>query len=78
MERTEGLPAAERQESIRLVLEEHGASLDDLARLLHRARSQHRGQLRGLSSRLGELIARREEEESTVAAVEAFLRTRPQ
>jgi hypothetical protein len=76
MEQTEGRSAAERQEAIRLVMDEHGASLDDLARLLHRARSQHRGQLQGLSSRIGDLIARREEEESTVAAVEAFLRDR--
>ena len=74
MERTEGSPTPDRQDAIRGVLEEHGATLADLSRLLQRARSQHRVQLRGLSSRLGDLIARREEDESTVAAVEEFLR----
>lgn len=75
LERTEGADSTVRQNEIRAVMREHGATLDDLARLLHRARSQHRSQLQGLASRLGNLIARREEDQSTVAAVEAFLRS---
>jgi hypothetical protein len=54
---------------------QHGATVDDVARLLRRARAQHHRQIQGLSSRLDELITRREEQESTVTAVEEFLRS---
>ena len=74
LERTEGTDASVREDAIRAVMHEHGATLDDLARLLYRARSQHRRQLQGLASRLETLINRREEDASTVAAVEDFLR----
>jgi|HubBroStandDraft_4_1064222.scaffolds.fasta_scaffold1752194_1 hypothetical protein len=74
IEESEGAGAEARQEAIRAVMQRHGATLDDVARLLHRARSQHQSQLRGLASRLEGLIARREEDASTVHAVEEFLR----
>ena len=74
LQRTEGADAAARQEAVRLVMEQHGATVEDVARLLRRARTQHRRQLQGLSSRIGDLIAQREEQELTVAAVEEFLR----
>jgi hypothetical protein len=74
LERTEGSGAAERQRAIQDVLDAHGATADDVARLLRRARTQHRSQLQGLSSRLEDLIALREEEQATAEAVERFLR----
>ena len=74
IESTEGAPAEARQEAIRAAMNQHGATLEDVARLLQRARSQHRTQIRGLASRLEDLIARKEEGESTVQAVEEFLR----
>jgi hypothetical protein len=74
IESTEGSSAETRQDAIRAVMQQHGATLDDVARLLQRARSQHRSQIRGLASRLSDLIARREEDELTVRAVEEFLR----
>lgn len=72
--RTEGAEPAERQEAMREVMERHGATLEDVARLLRRARTQHRTQLQGFTSRIDDLINRREEQESTVAAVEEYLR----
>jgi beta-phosphoglucomutase-like phosphatase (HAD superfamily) len=74
LQRTEQADAATRQEAVRAVMQQHGATVEDVARLLRRARTQHRRQLEGLSARIDGLIAHREEQESTVAAVEEFLR----
>ena len=74
IDRTEGQPLAARSEAVGAVLREHGATLADVGRLLSRARRQHRTELSGLARRLDGLIGQREEMESTVAAVERFLR----
>jgi ABC-type transporter Mla subunit MlaD len=74
LQRTESADPAARHEAIRAVMLQHGATVDDVARLLRRARTQQRRQLQGLSARIDSLIASREEQESTVAAVEQFLR----
>jgi beta-phosphoglucomutase-like phosphatase (HAD superfamily) len=74
LQRTEAADPATRQEAVRAVMEQHGATVDDVARLLRRARTQQRRQLQGLSARIDGIIANREEQESTVTAVEEFLR----
>jgi hypothetical protein len=74
LQQTENATAEERQEAIRRVMERHGATPDDVGRLLRRARTQHRNQIKGLAERIDGLINRREEAESTVEAVEEFLR----
>lgn len=74
LQKTEGQGSAARHQAIQAVMSKHGATADDVARLLGRARQQQRRELSGLASRLTGLIARREEMESTVAAVEEFLR----
>lgn len=76
IDRTEGQSPAARNEAVEVVLREHGATLADVGRLLGRARQQHRSELSGLAGRLEGLIGQREEMESTVAAVEHFLRDR--
>jgi hypothetical protein len=63
-----------RQAAVKAVMERHGATAEDVARLLRRARTQQRTQLQGLASRIDGLISQRQEVESTVAAVEEFLR----
>jgi hypothetical protein len=75
LQQTEGADANQRQAAVKAVMERHGASAEDVARLLHRARTQQRTQLEGLSLRIGDLITRREEAASTVDAVEEFLRS---
>jgi hypothetical protein len=74
LQQTEGATSEERQAAVRAVMDRHGATADDVARLLRRARTQHRTQLQGFAQRIGGLISQREEAESTVAAVEEFLR----
>jgi hypothetical protein len=76
MERTAGESAAGRAEAIQSVLDAHGATAEDVARLLHRARSRRRAELSALTERLDSLISRREETKATVEAVERFLRGR--
>lgn len=76
IERTEGQDTAARNAAVQAVLREHGATTADVARLLRRARQQHRNELQGLALRLGGLISAREEMEETSAAVEEFLRSR--
>jgi hypothetical protein len=74
LQQTESATAEERQAAVREVMERHGATAEDVARLLRRARTQHRTQIQGFAQRIGGLIAQREEAESTVTAVEEFLR----
>ena len=76
IDRTEGQSPAAREDAVGAVLREHGATEADVGRLLGRARQQHRRELSGLARRLDGLIGQREEMESTVEAVERFLRGR--
>jgi hypothetical protein len=74
LQQTEGSDANQRQAAVKAVMERHGATADDVARLLSRARTQQRSQLEGLSLRIEDLIKAREEAASTVDAVQEFLR----
>jgi hypothetical protein len=74
LQQTEDSDANDRQAAVKAVMERHGATADDVARLLRRARAQQRSQLEGLSLRIEDLIKHREEATSTVDAVEEFLR----
>lgn len=71
---TEDAPPDARQAAVKDVMDRHGATAEDVARLLRRARTQQRTQLQGLALRIDGLINQRQEAESTVAAVEEFLR----
>ncbi|HET9319037.1 MAG TPA: hypothetical protein VFO27_04655 [Bryobacteraceae bacterium] len=75
LKQTEDATAEERQAAVKSVMDKHGATADDVARLLGRARSQQRTQLQGLALRISDLITQREEAASTADAVEAFLRS---
>lgn len=77
IERTEGHNVSERNEAVHAVLRDHGATTDDVARLLRRARQQHRVELRGLARRIDQLIMTREDMVKTVEAVERYLRGDP-
>lgn len=74
LKQTENASTDDRQAAVKAVMDRHGATTDDVARLLRRARSQQRTELQGLALRIGDLIVAREEASSTVDAVEAFLR----
>jgi hypothetical protein len=64
-------------EKIREVLARHGASQDDLSRLLSQAaRQRRRGELSSLAGSIGKLAEQREDETDTSTAVDAFLRSR--
>jgi hypothetical protein len=74
LQQTEHSDADQRQAAVKAVMERHGATTDDVARLLRRARAHQHTQLEGLSLRIGDLIKHREEAASTADAVEEFLR----
>ncbi|HTE83457.1 MAG TPA: hypothetical protein VK821_01875 [Dehalococcoidia bacterium] len=74
LKQTENADTDERQAAVKAVMERHGASAEDVARLLRSARTQQRTQLQGLALRIGDLISQREEAASTADAVEEFLR----
>lgn len=76
LEQSEGQSAVNRAEAIQTVLDAYGATVNDVARLLHRARRRRKTELSGLAQRLDGLITHREEMEETVEAVERFLRSR--
>jgi hypothetical protein len=66
-------------EKLREVLALHGASEDDLSRLLAQAaRQRRRGELSTLAGSIARLAEQREEAADTAAAVDAFLRARRQ
>jgi hypothetical protein len=63
-------------ERVREVLARHGASQDDLSRLLSQAARQRRsGELASLAGHIGQLAEHREDQSETSASVDAFLRS---
>lgn len=77
LEESAGLPPETLAIALRAVLARHGATENDLARLLSRAARQRRArELSGLARRLRQLADHRADAEATAAAVDAFLRAR--
>ena len=70
-----GQGADAQAKAIREVLDKHGATMNDVARIVGRIRQRRRSELGGLASRLDALAERRADAEETAAAVDAFLRT---
>jgi len=73
---TEGQGAAAQAAAIEHVLNQHGANLTDVQRLLGWARTRRQRELTGLTQRLGGVIEQREIDAATADAVDRFLRDR--
>ena len=61
--------------ALREVLARYGATVEDVARAVRRAKERHRRELAGLTQRLARLADQRAEDEATAEAVDAFLRS---